>query len=74
MDAKIILFLIIVILSIDYILNSVLSYLNYKSLSKPLPSELDNIYDESDYQKSQDYNKSIYYKNGYDNYNNLPSK
>lgn len=60
MDAKIILFLIIVILSIDYILNSVLSYLNYKSLSKPLPSELDNIYDESDYQKSQDYNKSIY--------------
>ena len=60
MDAKIILFLIIVILSIDYILNSVLSYLNYKSLSKPLPNELDNIYDESDYQKSQDYNKSIY--------------
>ena len=60
MDAKTILFLIIVILSIDYILNSVLSYLNYKSLSKPLPNELDNIYDESDYQKSQDYNKSIY--------------
>ena len=34
MDAKIILFLIIVILSLDYLLNSVLSYLNYKSLSK----------------------------------------
>jgi len=61
MDAKTILFLIIVILSFDYLLNSVLSYLNYKSLSKPVPRELDNIYDESDYQKSQDYNKSIYW-------------
>ena len=63
MDAKIILFLIIVILSLDYLLNSVLSYLNYKSLSKPVPRELDNIYDESDYLKSQDYNKSIYWFN-----------
>ena len=63
MDAKIILFLIILILSFDYLLNSVLSYLNYKSLSKPVPRELDNIYDESDYLKSQDYNKSIYWFN-----------
>ena len=63
MDEKIILFLIIVILSLDYLLNSVLSYLNYKSLSKPVPRELDNIYDESDYLKSQDYNKSIYWFN-----------
>jgi len=61
MDSNIILFLIIFILSFDYLLNFILSFLNYKSLSNPVPKELSNIYKESDYQKSQDYNKSIYW-------------
>ena len=63
MEAKNILSIIIVILSFDYILNFILSYLNYKSLSKSVPKELYNIYKDSDYQKSQDYNKSIYWFN-----------
>ena len=61
MESNTILFIIIFILFFDYLLNSVLSFLNYKSLSEPVPKELSNIYKESDYQKSQDYNKSIYW-------------
>lgn len=61
MESNTILFIIIFILFFDYLLNSVLSFLNYKSLSEPVPKELSSIYKESDYQKSQDYNKSIYW-------------
>ena len=65
MEPNTILFIIILILFFDYLLNSVLSFLNYKSLSEPVPKELSSIYKESDYQKSQDYNISEIEKLGH---------
>ena len=61
MNPELILLIIIIIISFNYFLDFILSYLNFRSLGKPIPKELINIYKDSDYKKSQDYNKSNYY-------------
>lgn len=54
-----ILFLVIIgIIVFDFIVERVLQYLNISWRNKPIPAELDGIYDEEKYKKQQDYSKA----------------
>ncbi len=53
--AAIIFYAIIIILVLDFVLESSLSYLNIKNSSKQLPPEIANIYDNEKYEKQQSY-------------------
>ncbi len=50
-----ILYIIIVIIILDYLFDRVMDYLNASRWSKVLPDELRGIYDEKKYRKSQEY-------------------
>ncbi|MFT6882072.1 MAG: STE24 endopeptidase [Marinoscillum sp.] len=56
MTESIIFYILLGLVSFDFFLERILSYLNSKSAKKPLPSELAGIYDEEKYAKSQAYN------------------
>jgi len=45
-------------LSVEYLLNRVIGYLNIKSMSPILPPEFQDCYDEEKYRKSQDYTRT----------------
>ena len=49
--------IILATIAIDFILDITSNYLNLKSLSKELPEEFDDVYDEDTYAKSQEYTK-----------------
>ena len=49
------LWLIIGFVTLDFIVNSVLSWLNTKWMTHPVPPELEGLYDEEKYRKQQDY-------------------
>ncbi|MFA9289996.1 MAG: M48 family metallopeptidase [Solirubrobacteraceae bacterium] len=57
MNSEIIFYSILLIISLNFLWEKYLNYLNYKSLNNPIPKELNDIYEENDYKKSQDYNK-----------------
>jgi STE24 endopeptidase len=57
MDAITIKNIIIGILIFDFIVERLLDYLNIKNLSAPLPNNVSNVYEKSEYEKSQDYQK-----------------
>ena len=59
MDEKMILLIMLVIVTADFILERTLGYFNSKSAKKPIPEELKGIYDEEKYRKSQDYNRTV---------------
>jgi STE24 endopeptidase len=59
MTEQTILYLLLVIITFDFFLERVLSYLNRKSSKKPIPSELEGIYDEDQYAKSQAYQAEV---------------
>lgn len=48
-----------VILTLEFIVESILAFLNNKSSKKSIPVELDGIYDEERYQKSQAYQTEV---------------
>lgn len=50
-------YLLIGIVTLDFILDRVLTFLNNKSAKQPIPSELIGIYDDAQYRKSQEYNR-----------------
>lgn len=52
-------YLIIAIVVADFVLERTLSFLNRKNARQPIPNELDGIYDEESYQKSQQYNDEV---------------
>ncbi|WP_282056930.1 M48 family metallopeptidase [Maribacter luteus] len=54
---------IIAILVIEFIIETTLDYLNSKRYKDPIPQDLEDVYDVTEYQKSQDY-KKINYKFG----------
>lgn len=58
MEAQTILILLLAILSIDFIYNKILEYLNIKSMKPELPEEVKDIYDKEKYQKSIRYSKA----------------
>lgn len=52
-----ILYLLLAIVIIDFLLERVLGYLNDKSSKAPIPEELAGVFDEAQYQKSQEYQR-----------------
>lgn len=52
------LYLIIIILLVDFILERSLDYLNSKTWSQPLPAEVKDLYDAEKYAKAMDYDKA----------------
>lgn len=55
MRAETILYILLGITIFDFVFDKVLSYLNNKSRKLPIPKELEGIYDEEQYEKSQRY-------------------
>lgn len=55
MSESTIFYLLLGIISFDFVLERVLSYFNRKSAKNPIPAELEGIYDEEKYAKSQAY-------------------
>lgn len=55
MSEKAIVILVLGILIFDFFLDLLLSFLNEKSSKKPIPEELNGVYDDEKYQKSQYY-------------------
>jgi STE24 endopeptidase len=50
-------YIIIAILVVSFIIDQFLDYLNAKHFSDPLPAELQDVFDEAEYKKSQRYKK-----------------
>ncbi|MFD2824255.1 M48 family metallopeptidase [Lacinutrix iliipiscaria] len=63
MTATTLFYIIIAILIIDFIVDKILDALNAKHFKDVVPQELRDVYDEAEYEKSQDY-KQINYKFG----------
>ncbi|MFO7722142.1 MAG: M48 family metallopeptidase [Bacteroidales bacterium] len=57
MTASIVFVLIILFLTVEFLMERILDYLNTKKWSDEMPEEVKGIYDEQKYQKSQRYNK-----------------
>lgn len=51
---------IIVILLLQFLIETVLDYLNAKKYGDPIPKDLKDVFDTEEYQKSQDYQKTNY--------------
>ncbi len=51
--------ILLVIITFDFTLERILSFLNRKSAKKPIPKELEGIYNEEKYAKSQAYNEEV---------------
>jgi STE24 endopeptidase len=63
MTATTLFYIIIAIIIIDFIVDKILDALNAKRYNDPVPEELQDVYDEDDYKKSQSY-KATNYKFG----------
>lgn len=63
MTATALFYIIIAIIVIDFIVDKILDALNAKHYNDPIPTELKDVYDLTDYKKSQDY-KTTNYKFG----------
>ncbi|WP_238934591.1 M48 family metallopeptidase [Aurantibacter crassamenti] len=53
-------YIIVTILVLQFILETVMNYLNAKRYGDPVPSELADVFDEEEYRKSQDYKQTNY--------------
>ncbi len=53
-------YIIIVILVLQFIIETVLDYLNAQQFQDPVPEELQDVFDAEEYQKSQDYKRTNY--------------
>lgn len=60
MEKTTLFYIIIAILLIQFLIESLLDFLNYKKYGDALPSELEDVYDQKEYQKSQEYKKTNY--------------
>ncbi len=58
MDSQTILVIILSIVSIDYLYNQILDFVNIKARKTSLPSEVESFYDSEKYAKSQAYQKA----------------
>lgn len=57
MNADQLLYLILGLVIFDYTIDQILSYLNFKRFDRPIPKNLEVIYTEEEYRKSQAYQK-----------------
>ncbi|RDY61058.1 M48 family metallopeptidase [Flagellimonas nanhaiensis] len=61
MEKTTLFFVIIAILLIQYLVHQLLEYLNAKRFTSKVPAELNDVFDEKEYQKSQHYKKANYH-------------
>lgn len=59
MTEQSIFYLLLAIISFDFVLERVLAFLNRKSAKKPIPKELEGVYDKAKYERSQAYQGDI---------------
>ena len=60
MTAQTLYYIIIAVIIIDFIIDKILDSLNAKHFDDPIPEELADVYDTSEYEKSQRYKKERY--------------
>src|SRR5690606_25012447 len=60
MTANTLFYIIIAIIIINFIVDKILDALNAKHFKDALPEELQDVYDETEYKKSQDYKATNY--------------
>jgi STE24 endopeptidase len=60
MTATTLFYIIIAIILFDFILDKILDALNAKHFTDSIPKELQDVYDDNEYKKSQDYKKTNY--------------
>ncbi|CAM4189101.1 M48 family metallopeptidase [Gillisia hiemivivida] len=60
MSAEILFYIIVTIILIDFIIDKILDSLNASRFNDPIPKELEDVYDDAEYRKSQDYKKEVY--------------
>ena len=60
MDNTLIFYIILVILIGEFLLTTVLNYLNAKRFKDPIPKDLEDVYNQEEYQKSQAYKMTNY--------------
>src|SRR5690554_1762368 len=60
MTATNLFYIIIAIIIISFIIDKILDALNAKHYNDPVPKELQDVYDETEYKKSQAYKKTNY--------------
>lgn len=60
MTATTLFYIIIFIILINFIVDKILDALNAKRYNDPIPHELEDVYDENEYKKSQSYKKTNY--------------
>lgn len=60
MDYSMLFYIIVTILVLQFILETVLDYLNAGKFKDPVPSELNDVFDMKEYNKSQEYKKTNY--------------
>jgi STE24 endopeptidase len=60
MTATTLFYIIVAIIIIDFIVDKILDALNAKHYNDPIPLELQDVYDEGDYKKSQSYKATNY--------------
>ncbi|MFV0572152.1 MAG: M48 family metallopeptidase [Xanthomarina gelatinilytica] len=60
MTATTLFYIILVLLIVNFIIDKVLDALNAKHFNDPIPQELQDVYDETEYKKSQAYKKTNY--------------
>lgn len=60
MTAQTLFYILIGIITISFIVDKVLDYLNAQRFGDPIPPELSDVYDSAEYKKSQEYKKANY--------------
>lgn len=60
MDSSVLFYIIIGILSVQFLLETILDYLNSRRYKDPVPAELNDVFDTSEYEKSQRYKITNY--------------
>jgi len=53
-------YIIIAIILIDFIIDKIVDSLNASRFNDPIPKELEDVYDDAEYRKSQNYKKEVY--------------
>jgi STE24 endopeptidase len=59
-NAEILFYIIIAIILIDFVVDKILDSLNASRFNDPIPNELEDVYDDEEYRKSQNYKKEGY--------------
>lgn len=60
MNPESLFYIIVAIIVIDFIIDEILDFLNAKHFDDPVPAELEDVYNQEEYEKSQRYKKENY--------------